>query len=113
MSKRTLTLLVLGAGISCAIAAFGTVAAAPCDPSLPVLPDGTREAPGNWFKVWFWLELASAAFLGLATGLAMRFVSDPPRSSGKSVGLGIGTGVAALIALWIVDAVFWLNQCPT
>ena len=110
---QLLTLLVLSAAVSCAIGIFATVTVAPCDPSLPILSDGTRQAPGSWAKAWLTLMFASAALFGLATGLSRRFFSDSPMSLGKLIAMSVGTGVAALVILWIAGGVYWQGQCPT
>jgi hypothetical protein len=109
---RPLSLLLAGlallGAVACGFGVFATVAAAPCDPSAPVLSDGTREAPGAWAAGWLALMFASAACLGagVVLTLGLRLAGSKPLVIG-----GI-TGGVALLVLWIVGATYWANQCP-
>jgi len=107
-----LAFLALGVGVGAALGEFVTIGAAPCDPTAPVLSDGTRQAPGNWGTAWAVLTLLAAGNLALAAGLHRRYVSDAPITNGKVVGLASGVGVASLTVLWIAGAIYWGKQCP-
>jgi hypothetical protein len=109
---RQLSLLLAGlalvGAVACGVGLFAAVAAAPCDPTAPVLSDGTREAPGAWAAAWVALVFASAACLGagvaLTIGLRMK--------GSKPIVVGGITGGVVLLVLWIAGAAYWASQCP-
>jgi hypothetical protein len=110
--KRPLTLLLAGlallAAVACGVGVFATVAAAPCDPTAPVLSDGTREAPGAWATAWFALMFASVVCLGAGVAL----IAGLAWPSRRPIVIGSVAGGVALLALWIAGGSFWASQCP-
>jgi hypothetical protein len=103
-----LSALALVAALAGAVTVFALVVAAPCDPSLPVLSDGTREAPRPWALAWWAFMLASAACVGV--GIAAAVSARSASSKAKVLGIAAGVGLGALIVLWIAGTL-WSNQC--
>ncbi len=101
-AAAALVALLAGVGM------FLTIGAAPCDPTAPVLSDGTRQAPAEWAAGWWMLMGACGVAFGVAVGLTIG-LRWPARRWKRS---GVIAASAALFVLWLSGATYWASQCP-